>query len=166
MFLVSGGCVMLRIIRDLLLQRKLLVSKLFNECTFYQAFCRDLKKAKKRVIIESPYLTERRTEYLVPYLQRLVRRGVKVRVNTRHPRCHEGEMRTQAEKAARILLSAGVKIYTYDDQRHWKLALIDNCILWEGSLNILSHSRSREIMRRSQSAYLCRKMIDFVGVYR
>ena len=156
---------MLRIIRDLLVQRKLLVSELFNERTFFQAFCRDLKKAKKRVIIESPYLTERRTEYLAPYLQRLAERGVKVRVNTRYPRCHEGEMRIKAEKATRILLDAGVKIYTYDDRRHWKLALIDNRILWEGSLNILSHGRSREIMRRSQSAYLCREMIDFVGAY-
>ena len=32
---------------------------IYNERTFFQAFCRDLKKAKKRVIIESPYLTER-----------------------------------------------------------------------------------------------------------
>ena len=156
---------MLRIIRDLLVQRKLLVSELFNERTFYQAFYKDLKRTKRRVVIESPYLTERRVEYLAPYLRRLTRRGVKVRVNTRHPRCHEREMRIKAEGAARILLDAGVKIYTYNDQRHWKLAFIDNCILWEGSLNILSHGRSREIMRRSQSVYLCREMIEFTGVH-
>lgn len=34
---------------------------------------------------------------------------------------------------------------------HEKIAVIDNAILWEGSLNILSHKNTTERMRRIQS---------------
>ena len=156
---------MLKLLRDLHRQSRFLASKLFNEKTFYASFYWDLKHARKGIIIESPYLTVKRATYYAPLFRTLAKRKIKVRINARHPNCHDTVMKTQAEKAAQILLETGVKIYTYDDLRHWKLAIIDNAILWEGSLNILSHGRNREIMRRSASSYLCHKMIDFARVY-
>ena len=51
---------MLRMLLDLLIQRQLLASRLFNDRGFHRAFAKDLLRAKKRIIIESPYLTERR----------------------------------------------------------------------------------------------------------
>ena len=116
-------------------------------------------------MIESPYLTERRAAYYAPLFRKLVGRNIKVRVNTRRPGCHDGWMKFQAQNATQILLKAGVEICTYNDLRHWKLATIDKVILWEGSLNILSHGRSREIMRRTSSPRLCREMIDFAKLH-
>ena len=49
----------------------------------------------------------------------------------------------------------------YNDFRHRKLAVIDRAILWEGSLNILSQSNSKEIMRRTKSAFLANQVINF-----
>ena len=156
---------MLRILLDLLTQRQLLASRLFNDGNFHRAFAKDLLRAKKRVIIESPYLTERRVRYYVPIFKKLSKRKVKIRINTRHPRYHDEAMRIQADKAAKILLASGVKIYTYVDRRHWKLAAIDRVVLWEGSMNILSHGSSGEIMRRTKSYFFCHKMLDFSGSY-
>ena len=156
---------MIKLLRDLYQHKGFLASSLFNEETFYASFLWDLRWAKKSIVIESPYLTERRALYYLPLFQNLVKRRVKIRINTRHPDCHDKEMGIQARKAAQILLETGVKIYTYSDLRHWKLAVIDGKILWEGSLNILSHGRSREIMRRSASSHLCHKMINFAGMH-
>ena len=156
---------MIEILRRLTGHQELLTSKLFNELTFDLTFLQDLKHTKKSIVIESPYLTERRARYFMRLFNELSKRKVKIRVNTRHPRCHSPEMAIQAEKAAKILLNNNVKVYTYNDLRHHKLAIIDNLILWEGSMNILSHNRSREIMRRSNSKILCRKMIRFANIY-
>ncbi len=156
---------MLEILKRLVGGGELSVSQLFNEQTFGRAFCRDIKGARKTVAIESPYLTERRTRYFLPFFKEITKRKVRIRINTRHPRYHSQAMRIQAELATRILLSSGVKIYTYDDLRHRKLAIIDNKILWEGSMNILSYGRSREIMRRSVSSRLCREMVRFSKIY-
>ena len=157
---------MLSILRNITGSQKLLTSHLYDEKAFYRAFLQDLRKAKRNIVIESPYLTENRVNYFMPLLGQLRKRKIGIRVNTRHPGLHSPLMQTQAEKALRILGSNQIQVYTYRDQRHWKLAAIDKTILWEGSLNILSHSRSREIMRRTNSPYLCRRMLKFIRVFR
>ena len=157
---------MLSILRNITSSQKLLTSHLYDEKTFYRTFLQDLRNAKRNIVIESPYLTERRVNYFMPLLRQLRKRKVSIRVNTRHPDLHSLLMQAQAEKALRILVSNRIQVYTYDDQRHWKLAAIDRSILWEGSLNILSHSKSREIMRRTNSPYLCRQMLKFIKVFR
>jgi len=145
---------------------ELLTSTLYDEHSFYKAFARDLKRAKHSVIIESPFMTKGRVLQLVPTLNKLQKRGIGVRVNTRHPRCHDGFLYYQSWQAAGVLREYGVKVRFYQDMRHRKLAIIDDHILWEGSLNILSHKNSREIMRRTDSAKLCKQMIAFTGVNR
>lgn len=156
---------MFKILKHITCGEELLKSQLFNECTFDQSFRQDIKNARKHVVIESPFLTERRARFFAPIFKTLSKRKVKIRLNTRHPRFHNPEMKMQAEAAAKILLVSGVNIYTYDDLQHRKLAIVDNKILWEGSMNILSHGQSKEIMRHSTSARLCREMIHFSNIY-
>lgn len=142
----------------------LLTSKLYDEKQFYAAFVSDLKKVKHEIIIESPYLTCKRTNELLPVLEKLVRQGVKVHINTRNPGHHDEYLRIQAWMALKKLRAAGIKVKTCDDYRHRKLAVLDSQILWEGSLNIMSQNNSREIMRRTQSEELCKQMIQFTGL--
>ena len=146
-------------------RRALYSSALFDETTFHRAFARDLYRARKGVVIESPYLTKRRSLCYAQIFEDLIKRGVSIRINTRKPIYHSGDMKSQSEEIIGILKDIGLKVYAYDDLRHRKLAMIDNSILWEGSLNILSHSNSREIMRRTSSRKLCCQMIAFAGVH-
>ena len=156
---------MLNLIRNLWTQGGFLTSRLFNERSFSVPFTKDVRRARKRIVIESPYLTERRAQYYAPSFRRLANRKVEIRINTRHPKYHDNGMRIQAEGAIKVLLAAEARVYTYNDLRHWKLAIIDSAVLWEGSLNILSHGKSREIMRRSKSGYFRRKMAAFAKPY-
>ncbi|MFI5271201.1 MAG: phospholipase D-like domain-containing protein [Candidatus Saccharimonadales bacterium] len=146
--------------------QELFQSGLFCEKTFYHAFVSDLRKAKSEVIIESPFIACKRTESLLPVLRKLARRGVKVRINTRNPAHHERELRIQAWKSIKMLRNVGVKVCFYSDMRHRKLAVIDRAVLWEGSLNIMSQSYSKEIMRRTASPELALQMIRFTGMNR
>ena len=154
---------MLEMIRSLTSNKGLLTSRLFNELNFDRAFWQDLKHAKKSIVIESPRLTEGRARYFALLFHKLAKRKVKIRINTKHPRYHSPKMAEQVRN--KILLDSNVRLYAYDDLRHRKLAIIDNIVLWEDSMNILSHNRSREIMRRSNSRTLCRKMIRFANIY-
>lgn len=144
----------------------LLTSKLYDERTFYKNFLNDLKRCQNEVIIESPYMTTVRLATLYPTLRKLVKRGVKVRVNTRFPGHHDEQMRIQAWIVTKSLKQIGVKVRFFNDYHHRKIAIIDSQILWEGSLNILSQGRSREIMRRIESEQLTRQMIRFLGLKR
>lgn len=139
-------------------------TSLYSEQCFYGAFVKDIKKAQSTVVIESPYLTERRALQFAKIFQKLGSKGVKVRVNTRNPRHHDKLLEIQAWKSMRILRDNGVKVYFFNDMRHRKLAIIDNTVLWEGSLNILSQVSSKEIMRRTVSEQLARQMATFTKI--
>ena len=143
-----------------------LSSKLFDESTFYEAFIDDLRHAKKEVIIESPYITCRRVNQLLPILKKLVKHGVKVTINTRNPQHYDELLRIQAYMTFKILKPTGVKIRTFNDYHHRKISVIDSRILYEGSLNILSQYHSCEIMRRIESEELNMQMIYFLGLKR
>lgn len=136
-------------------------STLFYNNTFYKAFERDLRHTKQSVIIESPFITKRRTEHLLPLLTKLRRGGVRIVINTRDPEEHNEKYALQAEGAIAFMQDIGVKVL-YTVKHHRKLAIIDEKILWEGSLNILSQSDSCEIMRRTCSVELVGNMISFI----
>ncbi len=144
----------------------LLTSRLFDDRTFYNSFLSDLKKAKHEVLIESPYMTTNRLTLLEPSLRKLIKKGVKIRVHTRFPGHHDELLRIQAWIVTKRLKEMGVKVKFFNDYHHRKIAVLDSRILWEGSLNILSQSNSREIMRRIESEQLAKQMIQFLGLKR
>jgi len=141
---------------------ELLRSELLDEVSFYPKFYKDLRHAKKSVLIESPYLTITRALQIAPIASKLTIKKIRIKVYTRFPGHHMPRLRYESEQAIGILQDAGVIVYISHDLRHRKIAIIDKEILYEGSLNILSQSKSREIMRRTVSNKLCRQMLRFI----
>lgn len=138
-------------------------SSLFDQRTFYRTFEKDLKSCKYEAIIESPFMTTRRVESLLPILRSAITRGVSVTINTRDPYLSK-PYDAFAVDAIAALQSIGVEVL-YTGKHHRKLAIFDRKILWEGSLNILSHNDSCEIMRRINSKKLSEEMIKFTKSY-
>lgn len=142
----------------------LLTSKLFNEETFYPVFTKDLNKCSQEVIIESPFVTNRRLSQLLPTLQKLKDRKVRVIINTRDPIEHEDKYHQgDAHRAIASLQRIGVQVL-YTAGHHRKLVILDRQILYEGSLNVLSQNDSCEVMRRVESSQLAWQMARFVGI--
>ena len=59
---------------------RLTSSSLYDQSTFYDRFYKNLRGAKRRVVIESPFITQRRSTPLLPTVcsrkRRLVRVGM------------------------------------------------------------------------------------------
>lgn len=138
-------------------------TKLYNEKTFYEQFIKDLIRADYKVIIESPFITTPRMELLYPVFKRLLARQIMVYLVTRDPVDHANEsMRDQSTNEILQCKELGMNISLLKGHHHRKLAIIDNDILWEGSLNILSFSNSREIMRRIEGEKYVREIQRFL----
>lgn len=141
---------------------ELTISQLYDQDKFYDAFSRDLRRARTCVVIESPFITLRRLNALLPTLRRLRAKDVNIVVNTKPLEEHEQLLYEQASHAIGILQDMGVTVLMTAGH-HRKLAIIDDDILWEGSLNILSQNDSCEFMRRIQSSILTEQMLRFIG---
>lgn len=144
----------------------LLNSKLYDQDSFYPAFLKDLASCHSEVIIECPFITSRRLKTLLPTLEKLKARKVRIAINTRDPRTHDEDYRQEdAHEAISKLQHMGVQVL-YTGNHHRKIAILDRNILYEGSLNILSQNDSCEMMRRIESIQLAWQMVRFIGIDR
>ncbi|MFA5933169.1 MAG: phospholipase D-like domain-containing protein [Microgenomates group bacterium] len=137
-------------------------SQLHTEKTFYLSFLDDLESCNEEVIIESPYITSERTSLFIPIFEMLLKKGVRIYVMTRDPKEHDLNLEAQSEETIRTFEIMGVQTLLCVGNHHRKLAILDRKILWEGSLNILSQTHSREIMRRIENEEIAMEMFNFL----
>lgn len=120
---------------------------LWRETDFHKGFQTELREAKSSIVILSPFIASKRLGDYFDILSEKIRQGIEVVVATKPPGYQSAGMRDEAEGAIRALEEIGVNI----DKRpymHQKAAIIDNQVVWFGSLNILSHGRTEEMMMR------------------
>jgi len=120
---------------------------MYTERNFWAKFFQDVKRSQQRLIILSPFLSVRRSSTFMDYFRAMKGRGIDIRVYTRPRNQQTGEMANQADIVVDQLRSIGVSVVE-KDRMHQKVAIIDDTIAWEGSLNILSHKDTGEHMRR------------------
>jgi hypothetical protein len=120
---------------------------LYTEKNFWAQFFQDLRTIKERLIVLSPFITVNRSGRLMELFRAIIGRGEEIRVYTRPRNQQTGEMANQADVVIKQLRSIGVKVIERRNM-HQKVAIVDNAIAWEGSLNILSHRDTGEQMRR------------------
>ncbi len=142
------------------------ISHLFDEKSFYSSFLSDLEKCEQEVIIESPFISKTRMDILLPFFIRLVNRDVKVYVITKDPSILKEPLATYSSEIIREFEILGVNVLATSNHHHRKLAILDRKVLWEGSLNILSQTNSREVMRRIQGESHAQEMFDFLKLGR
>ena len=140
-------------------------NNLYDQNSFYDAFIKDIKHSKTRVIIESPFITTKRINQLNPIIRRLISRGVAVVINTKPVEEQNALLRNMAYEGIAKLQDIGVRVIVTAGH-HRKLAIIDDDIIWEGSLNILSQNDSCEIMRRISSKQMTSQMLRFLNLDR
>lgn len=153
---------MLNFFHSIFRQNPIDSSRLFDESTFYNAFIKDLQRCTKEVIIESPFITNSRAQFLRPIFQELIQRKVTVYIITRNPEELEEHLAVQSAGELAEFMLLGVQVIVCGGNHHRKLAILDRKILYEGSLNILSQNYSQEIMRRIESEQVVLKMFQFL----
>lgn len=123
-------------------------SQLYDENTFYHKFSQDLLESKEEVIIESPYIRAGRMKGFRSVFNKILKKGVKIYIFTRDPKEHKQPMSFQSEAEIGNFERISIQTFICSGNHHRKLAIIDREVLWEGSLNILSQTRIREVIRR------------------
>jgi broad-specificity NMP kinase len=131
---------------------------MYTEKNFWAKFFQDIRNCQRRLIILSPFLTTGRSGPFMDYFRAMKGRGADVRVYTRPKGQQSGEMANQAEVVINQLRSMGINVVERQGM-HQKVAIIDDAIAWEGSLNILSHKDTGEQMRRFEGVSAVEEII-------
>lgn len=129
----------------------------FTGASFYEAFERDLVKAKSKILIASPFTTPEATFRWMPIFRDLKARDIDI-VGLTRPL--DEKTNSSVSSGVHTELEAVFKELRPISKMHEKLSVIDGAIVWLGSLNILSHHSATEIMVRIDSPDFAQSIID------
>lgn len=137
-----------------------MTSSIYSAEEFWPAFTRDIKAAYAHIIIQSPFLAARRIKAIANDIRAATAGGVTVCAIVQEPPHFNAALDAvqpeitynlqEFRLVVEMLRSLGAHV-NLRKNIHAKLALIDDRVLWEGSLNILSHASTKEHMRRWNS---------------
>ena len=136
---------------------------LLTQVNFYNAFIEELKKAKSRVIIFSPFIIKKCVENLLETFKGVLIKKITIYVVTRKSEFLK-ENRTEVEETIEELKKIGVKVIELSEQFHHKIAAIDSSVFYYGSLNILAHSKSSDSMMVFRSRKTISHFLRIFGV--
>ena len=105
----------------------------------------DIQAAKKKIIIYSPFMTEKAVSPLLPFLKDSINKGCEIVVITKTFDEVSG-LQSQKRKCELELAQSGVHVI-HKKGMHEKIIIIDDDIVWIGSLNVLSFGgTTKEVM--------------------
>ncbi len=137
---------------------------LFNQHDFEQVCMADLDRAQKGIAIFSGFVTEQRVAAYEALFRRKKAEGVAIRCVTRPPK-NNGSIPVEQGKAALDGLEHMGCVVDTRGEIHEKVVVIDDAIVWFGSLNPLSHTaRTDEVMARIEGKDLALQISIFMAL--
>jgi len=135
-----------------------------QESEYYDYFLEDIHSIENRMIIFSPFMTENRIGQLVSEFNDTIKKGKEIIVITR-PLSDRGKGEaTHYKKCEEELINIGVKLI-HKKGMHEKLVIIDDSVVWTGSLNTLSFAgNTGEVMTRVHDEKYTKGMTDMYGI--
>jgi hypothetical protein len=137
----------------------------FKAPDFYSEFESDIVSAKENISIVSAFITARRVRMLEENLRAAAERGVTIRVLTKpaNDQFDGNGLRSSSAECIKILKNLGARV-EFNPETHEKIAVIDNSIVWHGSLNIFSQRESSESMMRFVGEKTARQLLTNAGL--
>lgn len=134
---------------------------IYDGRNFYKGYCEDIKAASKGILIVSQFMRKGRVTQLLTNLTAAILNGVDVTVITRPPEDFKEKEQKNVIEITEKLTEYGVKV-KYRSGFHQKFTVIDNEIVWYGSVNFLSFGIAEESIMRFASTDIAGQLMDTV----
>ncbi|MEW6173691.1 MAG: DEAD/DEAH box helicase family protein [Bacillota bacterium] len=129
---------------------------IFDKNSFLPVYSNDIANAAREILIVSPFVTKKRAVQMLQYLSTAVSKGVKVNVITRP--AEDFKKKPALEFTFSILKGIGINVL-FKSNIHQKFAVIDQRIVWYGSINLLSFGNAEESIMRLESPNIANELM-------
>jgi superfamily II DNA or RNA helicase len=131
------------------------VDIIFDNNNFLPVYNNDLVNAAREIVIVSPFVTKRRSLQMLQLMSVTLDRKVKVTIITRP--ANDFKDKPALEDVLGLLKAAGINLVCKSNI-HQKFAVIDQRIVWYGSINLLSFGRAEESIMRLNSSNIANEL--------
>ncbi len=134
---------------------------IFNKDNFISVFNQDIVTAKKEILIVSPFARQSRTHQMIRHLKNAIEGHIHITVVTRPKEDFPKKDHPALQKALDLLTRSGINII-YKSNIHQKFAIMDQKIVWYGSINLLSYGRAQESIMRIEGSNIANELIKSI----
>ena len=134
---------------------------IYDGKTFYPVFCRDIEITQNEILIVSPFMRKARITQMLKILSPLIMNKVEVTVVTRPPDDFKDKNKQAVIDCTEQLKQYGIKV-VYKSDFHQKFAIIDQSVVWYGSVNFLSFGTHEESIMRFENGDVAHQLIDTI----
>ena len=135
---------------------------IFDNTNFLPVYHNDMMNAARETVIVSPFVTRRRAFQMLPNMEAALAKRVSVVVVTRPTNAYRDKDRPLLEETLASLQDAGVRLL-FKANIHQKFAVIDQKIVWYGSINLLSYGSAQESIMRLESPNIAQELLKDLG---
>ncbi|RJP37125.1 MAG: helicase [Desulfobacteraceae bacterium] len=134
---------------------------IFDKDSFLPVFNQDISTAKKEILIVSPFIRKRRTIQMMNHLKIAAEKNIRVIVVTRPSEDFNPDGAAVLHGLQDLLKNNGIKI-VFKSNIHQKFAIMDQKIIWYGSINLLSYGSAQESIMRIESSNIANELIKSI----
>ena len=120
---------------------------LFSASDYYDSFKTDCFSSQKQIYISSPYLIKSAVQNAIFIFQTLIQKGIKIFVATRMENTSQKEKIEKQAALITLLEQSGITV-TRTENLSQRIAIIDDRILWYGSINLLGFVEEDDCIMR------------------
>lgn len=134
---------------------------IFDNHNFMTVFCNDVSSAKSDMVIVSPYMTKKRLIQMMNIFSSGINNGAKLTIITRPESDYKEKDKAAFDDMLNSIRSTGSSII-FKSNIHQKFAVIDQRIVWYGSINLLSFGSAEESIMRLDSINIANELIGTI----
>ena len=136
---------------------------IFDKENFLPVFNQDIIAAKKEILVVSPFVRIRRTHQMIEHLKIAIGKKIRVVIVTRPKKDFKSKDHAAMQRTLDLLTDNGVSVI-FKSNIHQKFAIIDQKIVWYGSINLLSYGSAQESIMRIDSANIANELMKSIEV--
>jgi len=135
------------------------VDIIFDKDSFLPVFNQDINAAKKEILIVSPFVRKMRTLQMTTHLKIALEKKVHVLIVTRPKEDFKPKDHATIQRTLDLLTVCGSSV-VFKSNIHQKFAVMDQKIVWYGSINLLSYGSALESIMRIESANIANELVN------
>ena len=129
---------------------------IFDAQTYTPVYERDLQAAQREILISSPALSRKKVTYFLELLRERQEAGVQIKILTLAP---DAQDTYQAAEKIGFLRQSGIEVFPSQTCRE-HFAILDRCLVWYGSMNLLSNERPDDNLIRLPDEQIAQELLE------
>lgn len=131
---------------------------IYDSKNYKDVYDRDIISAHSRIVISSPGLSTSKVSDFIRTTTTLLQNGIHIKVYTLSPKAYPTDARENQHQMIAKLQQIGISVKESENCRD-HFAIIDDSIIWYGSMNLLSREKEDDNLMRIQSTQIAQELL-------